>query len=71
MCSLVGKGNKYINLVKVLYCKLPTIGEELPTYSHKVQGLNRRPQRWEARVLPLYHNDRRLILKVKGLFMLP
>ena len=31
-------------MVKVLYCKLPTIGKELPTFPHKDWGLNRRPQ---------------------------
>ena len=37
--SFVGRGNKYILLVKVLYCKLPTIGKQLPALQHKVQGL--------------------------------
>ena len=35
------KGNKYIQLVKVLYFKLETISDELPTFPLKVQGLNR------------------------------
>ena len=39
--------------VKVLYCKLPTNGQQLPIFPHKVRGLNRQPQRWEASVLPL------------------
>ena len=38
--SFVGRGNQYIQLVKVLYCKLPTIGKQLPTFSNEVQGLN-------------------------------
>ena len=38
--SFVGRANQYIQLVKVLYCKLPTIGKQLPTFPHKVQGLN-------------------------------
>ena len=54
--SFVGRGNQYTQLVKVLYCKLRTIGKQLPTFPHKVQGLNCRPQRWEASVLPLYHH---------------
>ena len=29
--SFVGRGNQYIQLVKVLYCKLPTISKQLPT----------------------------------------
>ena len=38
MGSFVGRGNQYIQLVKVLYCKLPTIDKQLP--ATKVQGLN-------------------------------
>ena len=50
--SYVGRGNQYMQLVKVLHCKLPTIGKQLPTSPHEVQGLNRRSQRWEVSVLP-------------------
>ena len=50
--SFVGRGNQYIQFVKVLYCKLLTIGNELLTFPHNVRGLNLRPQRWEASVLP-------------------
>ena len=39
--------------VKVLYCKLPTINEQLPTFPHRVRSLNHQPQRWEVRVLLL------------------
>ena len=47
--NFVGRrGNQYIQLVKVLYCKLPTIGKQLPTFPHKVRALNRQPQRWEC-----------------------
>ena len=50
--SFVGRGNQYIQLVsRFLYCKLPAISKQLPTF-HQVQGLNHRPQRWEASVLP-------------------
>ena len=56
MGRFVGRGNQYIQLDKVLYCKLPTIGKQLPTFPHDVQGLNRRPQRWEGSGLPLYHH---------------
>ena len=38
--SFVGRGNQYIQLVKVLYCKLLTISKQLPTFPHKVLGLN-------------------------------
>ena len=30
---------------RFLYCKLLTIGNQLPTFPHKVRSLNRRPQR--------------------------
>ena len=45
MANFVGRGNQYIQLVKVLYCKLPTTGNE-PSFPHKVRGLNRQPQGW-------------------------
>ena len=51
----MGRGNQYIQLAKVLYCKLLTIGKKLPYFSHRVWDLNRRPQRWEMSVLPLPH----------------
>ena len=30
--TLVDRGNKYIQSVKVLYCKLPTISKQLPGF---------------------------------------
>ena len=45
-----------MQLLKFLYCKLLTIIKQLPNFPHKVQGLNHRPQRWEASVLPLVHH---------------
>ena len=54
---LVDRGNQYIKLVKVLYCKLPTIGKQLPAFPHKVKGLNHRPQRFATCVLPLHDCD--------------
>ena len=56
ICSVVGRGNQYIQLVKILYCKLPNIDKQLPTFPHKVQGLNCQSQRWEASVLPRHHH---------------
>ena len=56
MGSLMGRGNQYIQLVKVIYCKQLTISKQLPTFPHMVQGLNHQPQRWEASVLPLRHH---------------
>ena len=38
MGSFVDRGNQYIQLVKVLYCQLPTSGKLLPTSPHKVPG---------------------------------
>ena len=52
-----GRGNQYIQFVKVLYCKLPTNGKQLPAFPlEAVPGTEPRPQRWEARVLPLCHH---------------
>ena len=55
MGSFMGRGNQYIQLVKVLYCKLPTISKQPPIFPHKVWGLNHGPQTWELRVLPQHH----------------
>ena len=55
--SWEGRGNQYIQLVKVLYCKLPTNGKQLPAFPLEVgPGTEPRSQRWEARVLPLGHH---------------
>ena len=54
--SWKGRGNQYIQFVRVLYCKLPTNGKQLPAFRlEAVPGIVPRPQRWEARVLPLCH----------------
>ena len=54
--SWKGRGNQYIQFVGVLYCQLPTNGKQLPTFPlEAVPGTEPRPQRWEARVLPLCH----------------
>ena len=54
--SLKGRGNQYIQFARVVYCKLPTNGKQLPAFPLKaVTGIEPRPQRWEARVLPLCH----------------
>ena len=56
MGSWKGRGNQYIQFVMVLYCKLPTNGKQLPAFPlEAVPGIEPRPQRWEARVLPLCH----------------
>ena len=39
MASFMDRGNQYIDLVKVLYCKLPTIGKPLLSSPHRVGGL--------------------------------
>ena len=36
MGSWKGRGNQYIQLVKVLYSKLPTNGKQLPAFLHEV-----------------------------------
>ena len=57
MGSWKGRGNQYIQLVKVLYCKLLTNGKQLPALPLEVgPGTEHWPQRCEARVLPLCHH---------------
>ena len=53
--SSMGRRNQFIQLVKILYCKLPTISKQLQTLPHRVWGLNCRPHRWETSVLPQHH----------------
>ena len=54
--SWKGRGNQYIEFARVVYCKLPTNGKQLPAFPLKaVTGIEPRPQRWKARVLPLCH----------------
>ena len=54
--SWKGRGNQYIQFVRVLYCKLPTNSKKLPAFPLEVMpGTEPRPQRWEARVLPVCH----------------
>ena len=35
--SWKGKGNQYIQLVKVLYCKLRINGKQLPAFPHDIR----------------------------------
>ena len=52
-----GRGNQYVQFVRVLYSKPPTNGKQLPAFPHEaVPGIEPRPQRWDARVLPLCHH---------------
>ena len=52
--SWKGRGNQYIQFVRVLYCKLLTNGKQLPAFPlEAVPGTEPQPQRWEARVLLL------------------
>ena len=58
MGSWKGRGNQYIQFVRVLYCTLPTNGKQLPAFPlEAVLGTEPWPQRWEGRVLPLCHRD--------------
>ena len=69
MGSWKGRGNKYIQLVKVLHCKLPTNGKQSPAFPLEVgPGTEPRSQRWEARVLPalVYKGCRRKCEKCKA-----
>ena len=46
--SWKGRGNQYIQFVRVLYCKLPTNGKQLPAFPLEAMlGIEPRPQRWE------------------------
>ena len=46
-----------MQLVKVLYCKLPTNGKQVPALTFAVGlGTESLSQRWEVRVLPLCHS---------------
>ena len=54
--SWKGRGNQYMQFVRVLYCKLLTNGKQLPAFPlEAVPGIEPQPQRWEERVLPLCH----------------
>ena len=56
MGSRKGRGNQYIEFARVVYCKLPTNGKQLPAFPLKdVTGIEPWPQIWEAKVLPLCH----------------
>ena len=56
MGNFMGRGNQYIQLVKVLYCKLLTNGKQQPAFPLEVSpGTELRSQRLEVRVLPLCH----------------
>ena len=52
--SWKGKGNQYIQFVRVLYCKLQTNGKQLPAFPFEAMpGTEPQPQRWEASVTTL------------------
>ena len=54
----MGRGNQYIEFARVLYCKLLTNGKQLPGFPlEAMTGIETRPQRWEARVLPLKSDE--------------
>ena len=55
----MGRGNKHIQLVMVLYCKLSTIGKLLPSFPNRVGGLIRRGRRQVC-----YHKSHRPIATV-------
>ena len=46
--SWKGRGNQYIEFARVVYCKLPTNGKQLPAFPLKaITGIEPRPQRWD------------------------
>ena len=47
--SWKGRGNQYIEFARVLYCKLPTNGKQLPAFPlEAMSGIQPRPQRWDT-----------------------
>ena len=63
MGSWKGRGNQYIQFVRALYCKLPTNCKQLPAFPlEAMPGTEPRPQRWEARVLPLCHRGPKMVV---------
>ena len=70
MGSWKGRGNQYIEFVRVLYCKLSTSGKQLPAFPlEAMPGIEHRPQRWEAKVLPLCHHGPQVVKEV-GILLL-
>ena len=54
MGSWKGRGNQYIEFIRVLYCKLPTNGKQIPAFPlEAVPGTEPWPQRWETSVATL------------------
>ena len=52
--SWKGRGNQYIEFPRVVYCKLPTNGKQLPAFPLRaITGIEPRPQRWEVSVTTL------------------
>ena len=49
--SWKGRGNQYIKLVRVLYCKLLSNDKQLPAFPlEATPGTEPRPHRWEAKL---------------------
>ena len=75
MGSWKGRGNQFIQMVKVLYCKLPTNGKQQPAFPLEVGlGFELRSHRWEGSVLPLCHsgpllNTNNVVLSIIGLYV--
>ena len=65
--SFMGRRNQNLQLVKILYYKLLTIGKQLPTFSHRVLSLNHTHQSCYVCVLQLPHCGPRLEYFILGL----
>ena len=49
MGSWKGRGNQYLEFVRVLYCKLPTNSKQLPAFPlEAMPGIEPRPQRFSV-----------------------
>ena len=74
MDSFVGRGNQYIQLVKVLYCKLPTNGKQIPAFhlrsgqepNSDLRGGRRECNYHSVTVVPLPYNHLLNITNVKS-----
>ena len=65
--SWKGRGNQYIQFVRVLYCKLLTNGKQLPAFPLGIRpGFELRSQRWDMTVLPLFHRGPIIHISITG-----
>ena len=74
--SWKGRGNQYLGFIRVLYCKLPTNGKQLPAFPlEAMQGIEPRPQRRKcyhsATMAPLLQSQKLNQLNLKTDYLPP